>query len=286
MLSPSLRNEIELEAHSLDIGESVSDLLCPFCRGGQSGERKFSITRTDSGLVYNCFRASCSDGRGFVATKGMLLPGMPRQDRDKSKWKGPYTGTFEPLEDKDYDYFGERFDLGASYSGFLGVNSNNLYVMEVKTMEGYVRGYAVRRGCWTPPSNSLHLVCPRTALKTGPKTKVFLSNADDVSLSWHLPRSPSDRRVFVVEDQISAAKVAQAGYAGVALMGAYLGEEKVKEISHWKPSEVIIALDADATGEAFKAVRRWGLAFPKTKVLVLGQDIKDMTKAAVQELLK
>jgi hypothetical protein len=286
MRNKQLQNEIELEAHNLDIGESVSDLLCPFCHGGQSGERKFSITRTDSGLVYNCFRASCFDGRGFVATKGALPPGLPKKEGNKSKWKGPYTGTFEPLEEKDIAYFKRRFDLDISSNSFLGVNSSNLYVMEVRTMDGYVRGYAVRRGCWTVRSDT-DPVCPRTALKTDPKTKVFLSNADDVSLSWHLPQRSRDAgRLFVVEDQVSAAKVAQSGYVGVALMGAYLGEDKVKEISKWHPKEVTIALDADATGEAFKAVRKWGLAFPKTKVLVLRQDIKDMTKAAVQELLK
>lgn len=286
MRNKQLQSEIELEAHDLSEGESISGLICPFCHGGQSGEQKFSITRTDSGLVYNCYRSSCSEGRGFIPTVGRLLPGQARQERPKSKWKGPYTGTFEPLEDKDIEYFNRRFHLGIGATNFLGRNSGNLYVMEVRTMEGYVRGYAVRRGCWTV-RNDTDPVCPRTALKTGPKTKVYLSNADDVSLSWHLPQSPTaTRRVFVVEDQVSAAKVAQAGYAGVALMGAYLGEEKVKEISHWKPSQVAIALDADATGEAFKAVRRWGLAFPKTKILVLGQDIKDMSRKAVQELLK
>lgn len=286
MWNTQVKNEIELEAHNLDIGESASELECPFCHGGSSGERKFSITRTDSGIVYNCYRSSCSDGRGFIPTKGVLLPGLPKPEGSRSKWKGPYTGTFEPLEEKDRGYFVNRFDLDVTKPPFVGVNSANLYVMEVRTMDGYVRGYSVRRGCWSP-RRAGDATCPRSALSYGPKTKVYLSNADDVSLSWHLPRHSIDStRLFLVEDQVSAAKVAQAGYVGVALMGAYLGEDKVREVSKWRPREVTIALDADATGEAFKAFRKWGLAFPQSKVLVLKRDIKDMGRKEVVELLQ
>jgi orotidine-5'-phosphate decarboxylase len=39
---------------------------------------------------------------------------------------------------------------------------------------------------------------------------------------------------------------------------------------------LIIALDADATGNAFALARKWGRAFDSCKVLVLKQDIKDM----------
>jgi hypothetical protein len=273
-----IEREIELEAVGLDVGESVGDLTCPFCGGGRSGERKFSISRTDTGLLYNCYRASCPDGRGFIATRGDLLHGP--KPKIASKWKGPYRGEFRPIKRKDREYFAERFDLRSDYLGFVGVNESGYYILEIKTVDGYVRGYVVRRGCWSgdPP-------CPRVRATYGPKSAAYLNSPDDISLSWHRGGT-TDSKLVIVEDQISAAKVAQAGLTGVALTGSYLGEDKVIEIARARPDWVVIALDQDATGTAFNAARRWGLAFPAIRVLPLARDIKDMKHSDVVELLK
>src|SRR5687768_16257684 len=115
MRNRQVENEIELEALGLDIDESIGNLLCPFCQGGSSGEHKFSITRIDTGLLYNCYRAGCSDGRGFIATRGDLLAGP--KPATASKWKGQYRGEFRPLTRKDHEYFSARFDLGSDYLG-------------------------------------------------------------------------------------------------------------------------------------------------------------------------
>lgn len=279
-----IEKEIELEAIGLDIGESVGDIVCPFCNGGRSGERKFGITRTDTGLLYNCYRASCPDGRGFIATRGDLLPG--ERQAPKSKWKGPYRGEFRQLTGDDREYFLKRFDLGPDYTSFVGSNGLNQYVLEVRTMDGYIRGYIVRRGCWSGSP-----ACPRSAAAEGPKSRAYTSNDGDLLLSWHKPVGDdvgwvASRKLVIVEDQISAAKIAQAGLVGVALTGSYLGEDKVKEIAMWRPNEVTIALDADATGAAFRAARTWGLAFRSIRVLPLQKDIKDMKRTDVQELVK
>jgi hypothetical protein len=279
MRNKQIEREIELEALGLDVGESIGDLVCPFCGGGRNSERKFSISRIDTGLLYNCYRASCSDGRGFVATRGDLLHGT-KPPIAKSKWKGPYWGEFRPIGDKDRAYFAERFDLGASDMDFVGVNESGYYVLEIKTMDGYVRGYVVRRGCW-----SGHPACPRRIAASGPKSAAYLNSPDDISISWHR-RAGADSELVIVEDQISAAKVAQAGHIGAALTGSYLSEDKVIEIAKAKPTRVTIALDQDATGTAFSAARRWGLAFPAIRVLPLARDIKDMKHADVVELLK
>lgn len=281
---PEIRQQIEMEASELAIGESLGGGLCPFCQGGQSAERKFSITRTDDGLLFNCYRASCSDGRGFIPTAGYLLSGPPAKSR-QTPWKGPYRGDFLVLQESDREYFRKRFDLTLLPNSFVGRNSLNQYVMEIRTVDGYVRGYLVRRGGWTP--GDVGVVCPRSVAADGPKARLFLNSQDDISLSWHIP-SGADQpgRVVIVEDQVSAAKVAQAGVIGVALTGAYLGEDKVRELSLVRPRRVTIALDADATGEAFKHARKWGLAFPRVEVLVLTQDIKDMNRTKVKELLK
>lgn len=277
-----IEREIEIDALHLSIGESETDLVCPFCGGGRSGERTFGITRIDTGLLYNCYRASCADGRGFTATRGDLLTGS--KPVAKSKWKGPYRGEFRPLKRSDREYFANRFDLERPYIGFIGVNESDHYVLEVKTMDGYVRGYVVRRGCW-----SGYPACERRAESSGPKSRAYSNTDGGLLLSWHNPDVSNARwtgNIIVVEDQISAAKVAQAGYTGVALTGSYLGEDKVKEIARYKPAKLVIALDADATGEAFKAARKWGLAFPAVQVLQLEKDIKDMKRSEVEKLLQ
>ncbi len=272
-----IERSIELDAVGLEVGENLGDLECPFCGGGSSGERKFSITRIDDGLLYNCYRASCPDGRGFIPTTGYLLAGP--KPATASKWKGPYRGQFLPIEEKDREYFATRFDLGADYLGFVGVNDLNQYVLEVRTMDGYVRGYVVRRGGWTGD-----IPYPRTRSTVGPKSRAYSNREHDLLLSWHRG-TKADSKLVIVEDQISAAKVAQAGYTGVALTGSYLGEDKVREIAMAQPARVILALDADATGTAFSTARRWGLAFRSLKVLPLQQDIKDMKHSDVVELL-
>jgi DNA primase len=79
----------------------------------------------------------------------------------------------------------------------------------------------------------------------------------------------------LVEDQLSAISAQQGGVNAVALLGTHLNNDKVWEISQWQPSQVIIALDADATDQAFKLARKWGLAFPKTRVAILARDLKE-----------
>lgn len=92
--------------------------------------------------------------------------------------------------------------------------------------------------------------------------------------SWYLDTS---NRLVLVEDILSAIRVQQLGLSACALLGTHLNNDKVREISLFKPGEVIIALDEDATDEAFKLAGRWGLAFPKIRVAILERDFKDDT---------
>jgi hypothetical protein len=285
-ISASLRNEIELEAQNLEIDHSWSGLLCPFCLGGSSGERTFSITRTDSGLLYNCYRGSCNSGRGFLPTAGYLVPAAAPKDKAPK----PYYGTFEELEDVDRAYFARRFDVQPEYQLGLGVNSDGYYVQAVFAPNGMHRGYAVRYGCWGGSPE-----CPRSVRSNGPKTRIYMNNPDAPTQSWYYRPSwfkpdgtrydGNINRIVLVEDCISAMKVAQDGLTGVALLGVGLDNNKVREIGMQHPSEVMIALDADATDEAFKLARRWGLAFPKTRVVILDKDLKDMTRDEVRGIL-
>jgi DNA primase len=60
----------------------------------------------------------------------------------------------------------------------------------------------------------------------------------------------------------------------VAILGTGVNAEKIAEIQK-KSTHVLIALDADATGQAFAMARKWGNAFDTCRVIVLSKDIKD-----------
>lgn len=276
------QTEVEMLAIDLGVDESQNGLLCPFCQGGRSGERTFSITRISDGVLHNCWRASCEAGRGFVPTVGILRdPAKPRDPKPDKH----YTGQYLPLEKSDRNYFLERFDLDVHPHGPIGVTDRNEHVLQVLNPLGMARGYAVRRGGWqgTPAT-------PRSWRADGPKTRIFMNDSQQIPQSWQqnhgfAVRRPV-RRVVLVEDGLSALKIQQNGDTGVALLGTHLEATKVREISMQKPTEVIIALDNDATAQALRMAGTWGLAFPRTRVAVLERDLKDVSRDEVRRILE
>lgn len=91
--------------------------------------------------------------------------------------------------------------------------------------------------------------------------------------------------IVLVEDQISAMKVAQVGAVGVALLGTNLTFDKIHELQQAAPTEVIVALDGDATQRAFDMVRNYSPAFRSMRVAVLQQDLKDLQRNDVLSAL-
>jgi DNA primase len=71
----------------------------------------------------------------------------------------------------------------------------------------------------------------------------------------------------------------------VALLGTGLNADKVREIQQVAQHlPVYIALDADATSQAFVLARKWGSAFMSCRVVVLDKDIKDMSDDEIKAL--
>src|SRR3990167_976114 len=61
------KDDIRLDCLDLPLGESKR-LLCPFCKGGSTGELSLSVKRVESGILYNCKRASCGK-HGIVGSR-------------------------------------------------------------------------------------------------------------------------------------------------------------------------------------------------------------------------
>ena len=178
---------------------------------------------------------------------------------------------------ENYDYFSARFELDTPT---IMLSEDDRYVFPINNMLGHVSGYIVREPVWSG------IECPRKGTGSGPKAVTYM-HADSPTQSWYRTdsRLGGFKKLVLVEDMLSAMKVAQNGVDSVALLGTQLDARKVREISQYRPSEVIIALDEDATDQAFKLAKKWGLAFPKVRVAILEQDIKDTDNEDVAEVL-
>jgi len=102
------------------------------------------------------------------------------------------------------------------------------------------------------------------------KTKLYCTSAAG-ACSFLRPRRTRDRRVVVVEDMLSATKVARA-YTSACLHGTNLGRAKLEEIVE-EGKIIVIALDQDATLKSYKLLKEWGL-YADFRVAVLDKDLK------------
>lgn len=253
--------EASLAASEMPLNETVYR-DCPSC----GGKKKFSVTRTAYGVLWNCFKDSCRE-KGSQLTSGRLLP--PNKKSSKLK---PYSKPFLPLDEWDYDYFRKRFDHEPSD---IKVSEDDRYLLPVYSPNQYIRGWVARE----PWDNW----CPRKGTGQGPKAILYM-HANGPTQSWYTAWSLS-KKLVLVEDQMSACVVQQSGVSACALMGTQLDNDKVREIANERPEEVIIALDADATEQSFRLARKWGLAFTKTRVAILKRDLKDEFIEDIQEVL-
>jgi len=254
--------EASLAASQMPLNETVYR-DCPSC----GGKKKFSVTRTAHGVLWNCFKLSCRE-KGSDIVSGELLP--PNRKSTKIK---PYTRPYLPMTILDQEYFDERF--GHVPMDVKLTEDSARYLLPVYTPNQYIRGWVAREPWddWAPVSG------------TGRQPKAVLyMHAEGPTQSWyHMFGGP--RIVVLVEDQMSGYAVQQAGISACALMGTNLDNDKVREIAQEHPKEVIIALDADATDQAFKLARKWGLAFPKTRVAILKRDLKDERIEDIPQIL-
>ena len=99
---------IKMEALGIPIGQSKT-VHCCFCDNDPPYAPTLSITRTDDGILYNCFRAACS-GSGFIGslpTSEMVTRGGIGPDPDRFIPR-PYT---EPTQAANPTDLHERWGL-------------------------------------------------------------------------------------------------------------------------------------------------------------------------------
>ena len=242
-------------SEQLSVGQTGA-FLCPSCEGGQSKERSMTVHKDAYGKIkWYCFRASCGErGSVFVGNPGNSVEVAPEISTR------PYTGEMFQLGPDGRKMFKQVYDLDdpdIRWDGF------GRYILPIRKPDGTIRGYTSRRpwGAAGSPSS--------------PKSLTYWNEPGPL-LAWYHPTERFLHNVILVEDQLSAMRLAaHREYTTCAILGTGLNQEKVAEIQQ-NAGHVTIALDADATGEAFALARKWGAAFWGCNVLILDKDIKDM----------
>ncbi len=114
------------------------------------------------------------------------------------------------------------------------------------------------------------------------KTLNYIMDVEE-SLSWYI--KDREAPTILVEDMPSALRASRY-VSACALLGTNCGLAKAIEIASYASLKMIyIALDQDATAQAFVIAKTWGLLWNEVKVLPLSKDIKDMEEDELCQLL-
>lgn len=257
-------DQLRLHAAALGSGDSVK-IVCPFCRGGRSGEESLSLTRTATGaVVYQCHRAQCPrkgrlDGSYGLHDKG---DGTRRPSEFEPRI---YSGAIEELPDEARDFFTGKYSFSAeTVNRYVGWDPEyKRSVWQVNSPAGAVRGFELR---------AIHDT-------RRPKTLHYRHSAD----AWVGYYGEITNQIVVVEDLVSALKVSSV-CRSASLMGSHLSLEKLLDVA--KISEnIILALDRDATAKASAFCLRYALLIPDLRMMPLQRDLKYWTHEEIRYAL-
>lgn len=246
--SNSLQDEVLALGLDLADGETKNGLVCPACRGGNSGDRAFSLTRRGSELLGICFRAKCGFTTRMTSNGSTAVKVKPRTQ------KLPEFRVSVP------EWFYTTFPyLGTSYYRKLRTYNDRLCT-PILDSYGEVVGYSCRS--YDPTVR--------------PKTLTYWSV--DVPVKADFAEVTQDNNdVVLVEDQISARMVSRyCDIDTVALLGSHVSQQLVEYLwNDLKFRRILIALDEDATKKAIKFAQRYSLY--NVEAMPLTKDPKDMT---------
>jgi len=233
--------------------ERGSKTVCPKCDGGRSGELSLSVNEKEGGIVWlRCWRASCG-WRGLTMTD----PTASVERRPMKK----VTVYREPIEPLDSAYMGVlriKYDIKPQdYSdhGWGMSPDTQTLIMPIRCPYGGVRGHITR------------------TFSTPKRCFTYKATAQPWLDWWG---GGPDKGLVVVEDTISACRLAGLGYPSVALLGTSISNPQAKEIStiaNRRP--VYLALDRDAFAKSLHLAKRHAHIVQFLPVC-LTEDIKNM----------
>lgn len=258
------RQTILLLGGDLEEGESTPYGECPECK--KPGTKSFNVTRTQGGLLYNCFRDSC-DLRGYIGARSAI---PSKRKKRKVKDSKPYTRTLRPMSGPERARFLIKHGLDYEtlvLGRFKYAPEDDAYAFPVMDPRGYERGLVIRY--YDGREN---------------KAIAYPDIPDAPWQSWYINNSVEPFKVVaLVEDQVSALKLSQ-WITTVAILGTSMSEAQALEVTNVKPDRVIIALDEDAANSADKLRKWYGLLWGDVEIVYLTLDVKDMQDAEIIEV--
>jgi hypothetical protein len=267
--STSMNNILEFvtyEALSLEVGNSIR-MVCPVCNARH--EKSFQITRTQSNLLYRCWRMACGV-KGVVGsfTREYI---NPYKDRIVPKPRPlPYStskvgGYEQAIVWYRYKITGESLER----AGVRWAEEMGSIVFPCYTIDGEHVGYVTK--CLVQTNVS-------------PKSLLFWNTTPPRYFKVMERAQRANGTVYLVEDCLSALKLWQSGVSSIALLGTKLDDSTALEIAK-SYRKVVFCLDNDATVKAVELSRKYNLLFDKVSILVPPADPKDMAPEELENLL-
>ena len=241
--------------------DETINTYCPFCEARH--EKKFYITRTSTGLLYYCHRGTC--GRhGIVGAEYTDVAGRKRE-----RFK-VFKGNLITLPKEIWGEIFSKYDIGYDRCMEQGIK----YAQEERRIYFPIyneRGYQI--------GENLKAV----SAETQPKN-LILRWSDYPNVHFPLRQEHGDS-IVLVEDHISALKIAEVGYSA-ALMGTHLSTEVVRLFKSMEIKTLKVMLDGDAILPATKIYTDYkGLFDIKIIPLPLTLDPKDLSLLDLRRIL-
>ncbi len=261
-------------AHLAD-GETVRNVLCPFCGGGQNQEKAFALTREGYVFKYCCHRASCGE-KGRVNKNGSFIDETRQADSSQSLVAKPriLRDPLMAIPLVRIQYLINKYGFTSQDLYKAGISwepQTKRYVVPVRSPYGVHRGYMLRS--------------PFTI----PKWDAYQEDIADPWCAWYAPTmqdfvNEAKRPVVIVEDQLSAIKVARQ-FVCCSLLGTDLNYQKSAELLEiggpW-----IMALDADAYNKSIHQMHQWRFYFgDDIQVVKLVRDLKFEPDEAIRHIV-
>lgn len=280
-----LKLKTVLGALNIPVGTTTTT-TCPVCTG-----KKLSVTNNDgSGYLYNCFRASCGF-KGYLplTSDGSLSLGAPIAP---PAGYTPYRGSLYALTLGERQFLAERIGFRGWHIGKSGVkvsiqppHETLRFAFPIFGANGEVKGHTLRSydpGVRTKALTSLNSPWNTKSSWYTESNEWITHRAMDATPHpvWaHL----SNYTVVLVEDIPSAVRLSMYTNS-IALLGTTLDEADVGDIAQ-QYTDVIVALDNDATLAAGKLAARLRLSGLGAHVEILEKDVKDMQEPELMDTI-
>lgn len=255
--------EVRLLAADVAVGETLRT-VCPVCQGGTRSEKSLTVTRDDTGVVFNCYRLTCDTAGRFGGRANLI-----RIRKDVAPRSTHYEGELHEITDEWRQVLRTKigFDRQHVRKSRVRLGENNRVAYPVLSPLNQRRGWVLRRyGGY------------------GVKALTYMDTADEPHTSWYTTDEwERGDHVYLVEDIPSAVRAARY-VDSIALLGTGVSLRAITEIAaHYR--SVTWALDADATSVAVNQARKYGIYFDRSRVKILERDFKDMDEQDLKEML-